>query len=99
MGSALRCGSVAPQVSAGNMEDGVHIQFTLILPDIGECDMLGVAQEPGGFVIERGGPLFEGTNSQEHGNGSALGSQPLTGGCCGDVGSAVRVGDRLHTVS
>ena len=81
------------------MEDGVHIQFALILPDIGECDMLGVAQQPGGFVIEGGGPFFEGTDSQEHGNGSALGSQPLTGRCCGDVGSAVGVGARSHTVS
>jgi hypothetical protein len=93
MGSALRCGSVAPQVTAGNMEDGVNIQFTLILPDLGECDMLGVPQEPGGFVIERGGPFFQGTDSQEHGDGSAVGPQPLTGGCCGDRGSAVRVGN------
>jgi hypothetical protein len=41
------------------VEHRVHVQLAFVLPDVREGDVLGMADEPGGLMVERGVPLIE----------------------------------------
>jgi hypothetical protein len=41
-----------PQVSTADVQGGVHIELALVLPDFRKPNVLGMTDEPGGFVVE-----------------------------------------------
>ena len=51
--------AVGREVPAADVQGGVHVQVAPAMPEIAERDALRVAEEPGGFVVEGGGPLIE----------------------------------------
>lgn len=75
MGSAPRAatGHIL-QVPAGYMEHGVDIQLPLAGPDGTKRDSLGMAEQPGGLVVQGGLALLERTDPQEDGERLAVAS-------------------------
>jgi hypothetical protein len=66
MGAAPRRAVLDCQVTAGNMKHGIGVEVTVCIPKGPERNSLGVSQQPGGFVIERGGTLVHSANPEEH---------------------------------
>ena len=54
------------------MEHGVGVEVPPGLPEIEKSDILGVAQEPGGLVIERFGALGQRPDPEGGADGGAL---------------------------
>jgi hypothetical protein len=51
-GGTLNGVPLLPEIPAGDMEDGVYVELTVVFPYIGKCDVLDVAYEPGRLMIE-----------------------------------------------
>ncbi len=60
------------QVPTGYLQHGVDVQVALTGPDLAEGDALGMAKEPGGFVVEGGYPLLQRADTQEHVEGPTV---------------------------
>jgi hypothetical protein len=74
VGGAAGRGAVTVEVPAGDVEHRLHKELGLVLPDLGEGDVLGMTEKPGGLVIERGGAVLQGTDPEGHRQASALGA-------------------------
>jgi hypothetical protein len=55
-------GTIPVQVPAGDVKDRIDVELALILPDVGERNVLRVTDEPGCLMIQRCGALFEGAD-------------------------------------
>jgi hypothetical protein len=54
------------QVAARHMEYRVYVEVALIFPDIRERDVLSMTNEPGGLMIQGGGPLLQGAHPERN---------------------------------
>jgi len=54
------------QVAAGNVKHGIGVEVTVCIPKSPERNSLGVSQQPGGLVIERGWTLVHSANPEEY---------------------------------
>src|SRR5918994_1427438 len=68
------------QVPAGYVEHRVHVELALVFPNVIKSEALGVSDEPGGLVIQRGRALFQGAHTKSHCNSATLRTQAPTGG-------------------
>jgi hypothetical protein len=75
----LGTGSIPTQVSAGDMQHRVDVEFSLILPQVVEADVLRVADEPGCFMVERGGAFLQGADPKGDRDAVALAAQAPAG--------------------
>jgi len=66
MGAAPRRAVLDCQVTAGNMKHGIGVEVTVCIPKGPERNSLGVSQQPGGLVIERGWTLVHSANPEEY---------------------------------
>jgi hypothetical protein len=66
------------EVSTGNVQHGVGVQITAVVPQVAERDALGVAQQPGCFMIEGSRPLLELAHPQKDSEAPALRAEPGT---------------------
>jgi hypothetical protein len=76
VGGAVGRGAVTVEVSARDMEHRLDVELARILPDLGEGDVLGMAEKPGRLVVERRGSVLEWADPEGHRQASALGAQP-----------------------
>jgi hypothetical protein len=49
---------VRGQVATGNVKHSIAVQIAVRIPQSAEGDPLGMAQQPGGLVVERGHPFI-----------------------------------------
>lgn len=66
---------VLPQMTTGHMQRGFGKEALLLPPHPPEGDVLGVAQEPGGLVVEAGHAILESSDAKGHAESSALGAE------------------------
>ena len=76
-------GPFPTQIPAWNVQGRLYVDLAFVFPDLGEGHVLGVADQPGGFVIERRRSVFQGPDPQCHGQASALRTEVTTRGNCG----------------
>jgi len=79
MGTAARHGPLLLQVTAGNVEDGFHVEVALAFPQLVKVDLRGVTEQPGGLVVERLRPLLELPDAQRDRDAPALGAESAAG--------------------
>jgi hypothetical protein len=79
-GAAGFSGPVALQVAAGNVDDCVTVEVTIVLPEDTIGQPFCVSQEPGGFVVPLGMVSFGGTDTEGHAEGTALRAEAGTEG-------------------
>jgi hypothetical protein len=54
------------QVAAGNMKHGVDVEISLAGPQLQKRDLVGVAEQPGGLMVERRPALVEPADAQQY---------------------------------
>ena len=54
------------EVAAGDVEDGINVKIALGPPEVAECDLLGMPEQPGCFMIEGGRPFLQLADPQQH---------------------------------
>ena len=79
MGSAGGDLPVFLEKPAGHVEHGVHQEILPVPAEAGKRDALGVAHQPGSFVIERLLPLIEAADDQGNRQGTALRAEARAG--------------------
>jgi hypothetical protein len=82
MGGAASGSAISLKIPAGHVEHRVDIQLTLVLPEIVEGDPLGMADEPGGLVVQGSGALFQGADPERDRYCAALGAESPAGRNC-----------------
>jgi hypothetical protein len=60
------------------MQHGIDVQFAVTGPHLAERDALGVAEQPGGLMIQGGNALFQRTDPEEHVERLALTAEGFT---------------------
>jgi hypothetical protein len=78
MRAALCGGTVLMQIATWHLQHGLDVQIALALPQLEEIDLLRVAEQPGGFVIERLRTLLQFADAQGDSKTSALRTQTAT---------------------
>ena len=78
MGSTLRPVAIDPEVLARDMEFGPDEEVPLVVPELAEFYLLGVAQQPGGLVVACPRIAELGRGSQGYRNGLALRAEATT---------------------
>ena len=66
------------QVATGYLQHGVDVQVAVTGPDLAERDALGVAEQPGGLVVEGGDALLQRPDPEEHVERLALTAEGFT---------------------
>jgi hypothetical protein len=89
---------VLPQELAGDVQDGFDVEVAVSLPELEEVNVLRVAEQPGGFVVERSGAVLELADAQRDPEALALAAKAPARGrrerCDRSVGA--RVERRCH---
>ena len=65
---------------AADMKHGLHQKLGTLTPQRSEGDLLGVAEEPGGLVVQGIGAVVEGSDPQRDRQLPALGPEFAAGG-------------------
>jgi hypothetical protein len=61
------------------VKHGIDVEFSLILPQIVKRDSLGVAYQPGGFVVEGSSPFLQGAYAEGDWHRAALAPEATAG--------------------
>jgi len=88
MGPAASPAILGLEVTAGHVKHGVGVEVAVPLPQVAEGDVLGMAQQPGAFVIERRRSLVEATNAQQHAQAPTVRAEAGAGGHLSTMGLA-----------
>ncbi len=83
MGATLGKDALLPQISAAYVKHSVYVQLPFVLPDLRKRYVLGVANEPGGFMIQGGRSLFQRTDAEDDRQAAALRAEGTAGRYCG----------------
>jgi len=67
------------QVLARDMEHRLDVEIPLAFPQLQEIDVLGVPEQPGGFVVERLGAFFQLADAQGDAEALALSTEAAAG--------------------
>ncbi len=78
MGGAAGRAILHREVTAGDVEDRVHVQIAVGAPQLAKRDLLGVAKQPSRLMIKGGRSLLELADSQQHVEAAALGTESVT---------------------
>ena len=82
MCGALGKGALLPEILAADVKGGIHVKLAFVLPDLRKGYVLGMANEPGGLMIERGRSVFQRSDTKGDREAATLGAQGTTGGYC-----------------
>ena len=80
MGGAAGRTILHREIPAGDVEDGVDVEIALGPPQLAKRDLLGMPEQPGCLMIERGRPFLELADPQQDTEAAALGTEPATRG-------------------
>jgi hypothetical protein len=92
-------GAIPVEITAGDVEHGVHVQLAFIFPDFVKCDVLGVPDQPGGFMIQGSVPFFQRTNPKNDGDTATLGAERLAGRGDEPFAGRERLNSRFHALN
>jgi hypothetical protein len=67
------------QIATGDVQHRVHVEVAFAFPQLEEVDLLGMAQQPGSFVIQRVRTFFELADAKRDPKAAALGAETATG--------------------
>jgi hypothetical protein len=72
--------SLSAQISARNVERGFDVELAAVFPDLRKGDVLRMAHQPGGLMIERGCTVLQGADPEGYWQASTLRPEPAAWG-------------------
>jgi hypothetical protein len=75
VGDALCGRATSPEIPTWDVQHRLDVELAPVFPDLGKGDVLGMAEKPGGLMVQGGVSLLERADPKGHGQAPALGTQ------------------------
>jgi hypothetical protein len=95
VGLATHAFAVAGQKPAGDVQHRVGVEISLTFPELEKGNVLGMAPEPGGLVVERVVPLLERSDPEGNAEAGTLASKRGAGRWLGHEREPIGEGSRI----